>query len=166
MASLFSLRFLNAIFCFSVFVFLLLVVRTYVVLPRNISAIPCTPSEKYFVKVNDSILEKFSGALQLQTISWDPKTKSLDKILQFIEYLRRSMFVFTLLFFSADYISGYPLVHSSQLIQREIVAKYNVLYTIKGTDTTLKPYMLMAHFDVVPIAPAVWEVRSPNIEVE
>jgi carboxypeptidase PM20D1 len=45
----------------------------------------------------------------------------------------------------------FPRVHAS--LQREIVGKYSLLYTWKGTDPSAKPVAFLAHQDVVPIAP-------------
>src|ERR1700674_2989140 len=44
--------------------------------------------------------------------------------------------------------STYPRVH--QGLSREVVAEHSLLYTWKGTDTTLAPIVLMGHMDVVP----------------
>ncbi|KAF2224628.1 carboxypeptidase [Elsinoe ampelina] len=43
----------------------------------------------------------------------------------------------------------YPLVHSK--LQKENVNTHALLYTWKGSDETLKPTVLMAHQDVVPV---------------
>jgi carboxypeptidase PM20D1 len=45
----------------------------------------------------------------------------------------------------------YPLVHEK--LQREVVGGHSLLFTWKGSDATLPPVALMAHQDVVPIAP-------------
>ncbi len=45
----------------------------------------------------------------------------------------------------------YPKAHA--VLQREQVGDFALLYTWKGADPSLKPIMLMAHQDVVPIAP-------------
>ncbi|MFW6166930.1 MAG: M20/M25/M40 family metallo-hydrolase, partial [Ralstonia sp.] len=45
----------------------------------------------------------------------------------------------------------YPKAHA--VMQREQVGDFALLYTWKGTDPSLPPIMLMAHQDVVPIAP-------------
>ena len=44
-----------------------------------------------------------------------------------------------------------PKAHA--VMQREQVGDFALLYTWKGTDPSLPPIMLMAHQDVVPIAP-------------
>jgi carboxypeptidase PM20D1 len=43
------------------------------------------------------------------------------------------------------------------LVYREIIANYSLLYEIQGNNSSLKPYMLAAHLDVVPITDDVWE---------
>lgn len=52
----------------------------------------------------------------------------------------------------------YPLVH--QALQREVVGYHSLLFTWPGSDDKAKPIALMAHQDVVPIAPgteALWK---------
>ncbi|ORY57510.1 peptidase family M20/M25/M40 [Pseudomassariella vexata] len=46
----------------------------------------------------------------------------------------------------------YPSVHAR--MSRETVNTFGLLYTIKGQDASLKPFMLTAHQDVVPVADA------------
>ena len=45
----------------------------------------------------------------------------------------------------------YPRVHAA--LQREVVGGLSLLYTWKGSEPQLQPMLLMAHQDVVPIAP-------------
>ena len=45
---------------------------------------------------------------------------------------------------------AFPTVHSSKLVDYEVVANYSLLYKVKGSNPSLKPYMLTAHLDVVP----------------
>lgn len=46
----------------------------------------------------------------------------------------------------------YPVVHAR--MARETVNTFGLVYSIKGTDPSLKPLMLTAHQDVVPVADA------------
>lgn len=49
----------------------------------------------------------------------------------------------------------FPLVHAS--FAREAINTFGLLYTLTGADPSLKPLMLTAHQDVVPVAdPATW----------
>lgn len=55
--------------------------------------------------------------------------------------------------------AGYPKAHAA--MQRERVGDLSLLYTWPGSDTSAKPMLLMAHQDVVPIAPGTekdWQV--------
>ena len=53
---------------------------------------------------------------------------------------------------------AYPLIHSSPLITHEVVADYSLLYSVRGSDPDLMPYLLMGHLDVVPVPDAdQWE---------
>lgn len=45
----------------------------------------------------------------------------------------------------------FPRVHAA--LKREVVGELNLLYTWEGSDPQARPIMLMAHQDVVPIAP-------------
>ncbi|RKO88466.1 carboxypeptidase S [Blyttiomyces helicus] len=46
--------------------------------------------------------------------------------------------------------SAYPLIHKH--LRREVVNLFGLLFTLEGTDPTLKPIILMAHTDTVPVA--------------
>ena len=46
---------------------------------------------------------------------------------------------------------AFPHVHA--ILTREVVNGYALLYAWPGEDSTLRPIVLMAHQDVVPIAP-------------
>lgn len=45
--------------------------------------------------------------------------------------------------------STYPLIH--QQLQRTIIDTFSYVYYWKGSHSTLKPYLLLAHSDVVPV---------------
>ena len=51
---------------------------------------------------------------------------------------------------------GYPLLHSSPGVVHETVNSYSLLYIIKGTNSTLKPALFLAHIDVVPTTGQNW----------
>jgi carboxypeptidase PM20D1 len=60
-----------------------------------------------------------------------------------------------------DHIAAsFPAFHAAA--KREIVANYSLLYTWEGTDPKAPPIALLAHQDVVPIAPGTegdWQVQ-------
>ena len=51
----------------------------------------------------------------------------------------------------AHLIQAFPLLHSK--LKRETIGTASLLYQWEGSDTKAKPILLMAHQDVVPIAP-------------
>ena len=55
-------------------------------------------------------------------------------------------------------LTSFPKLHAA--LKREMVGSYGLLYTWPGTDSLAKPIALLAHQDVVPIAPgteALWK---------
>ena len=84
----------------------------------------------------DAAASRLAGAVRFRTISWDGKPNaSGDEFLALHDYLEKS----------------YPAAH--RVLKREKVGQFSLLYTWQGSDAALKPIMLMAHQDVVPIAP-------------
>lgn len=79
---------------------------------------------------------RLAGAVRIPTISWDDKPNaSAEQFLALHDYLERT----------------FPAAHRA--LKREKVGQYSLLYVWEGSDKSLKPAMLMAHQDVVPIAP-------------
>lgn len=80
-------------------------------------------------------------AIRFRTISWQdgapPKglKESQDAMVAFRDWIS----------------STYPAFNKAAT--REIVGDYSLLYIWPGSDTSLKPILLMAHMDVVPVAP-------------
>ena len=80
--------------------------------------------------------ERLAGAVRIQTISYGAASESSGReFLMFHSYLQEA----------------FPTVRTS--LQREIVNKYSLLYTWAGVDPAARPIVLMAHQDVVPLAP-------------
>ena len=78
--------------------------------------------------------ERLSGAIQIPTITAsDPERAERAPFGEFIRYLEKA----------------YPAVH--RILEREIVNDYSLLYRWKGGAGNLKPVLLMAHIDVVPV---------------
>ena len=83
-----------------------------------------------------AVAMRLSGAVRFRTISLDERPDaSADAFLGLHDYLA----------------ARFPGVHRS--LKLEKVGQYSLLYTWPGSDPSLKPIMLMAHQDVVPIAP-------------
>jgi carboxypeptidase PM20D1 len=106
------------------------IVRALRIEPRKVeksSTVPMTVDSQ-------SAIHHLAGAVRIRTTSHlDVSQIDYPKFLDLHRYLEVS----------------FPLVH--QTLQREIVARYSLLYTWQGQDINLKPALLMGHLDVVPI---------------
>jgi carboxypeptidase PM20D1 len=118
------------------FILLILVVTIGIIAFRTISApdrqtkITAEPAPE----LSDTSLLHFQQAIQFRTVSYRD-TSLWDSIpfIQFRKFLENT----------------YPLVH--QHLSREIVGGYSLVFTWQGKNTSLNPFILMAHQDVVPI---------------
>lgn len=79
--------------------------------------------------------ERLAGALRFKTVSVGGQPATEDEFGKLHAYLEDT----------------YPHIHRE--LKREIVNSHSLLYTWEGTDAELKPIMLMAHMDVVPVEP-------------
>lgn len=81
-----------------------------------------------------AISTHLSEAIQIKTISNQDRTKVETKAFEdFHKFLEKT----------------YPKVHKT--LKKEVVSGYALLYTWQGSDPSLKPMLLMAHQDVVPV---------------
>ncbi len=87
--------------------------------------------------------QRLAGAVRIPTISYGEKEKNDPaQLAAFAAYLK----------------NAFPRVHAQ--LKRETVASHSLLYTWAGTDANIKPILLMAHQDVVPIEPgteSLWQ---------
>jgi carboxypeptidase PM20D1 len=80
------------------------------------------------------VAQNLSRAIQYKTISsQDPSKFDAAPFLAFHKFLEEA----------------FPGIHSQ--LKKEVINKYSLLYRWKGSDENLKPIVLMAHFDVVPV---------------
>jgi carboxypeptidase PM20D1 len=93
----------------------------------------------------DIAAQHLAQALRFQTISYqEPGQTKGEEFLALHKYLEQT----------------FPKVHAT--LTKELVGNYSLLYTWKGSDENLKPILLMAHQDVVPVEPETldnWEER-------
>jgi carboxypeptidase PM20D1 len=90
------------------------------------------------IAVDSQIVSRhLSGAIMIPTISYENESNiQTAEFLRFHEYLEKT----------------FPLLHKK--LTRETVNNYSLLYTWPGKDLSLKPIMLLAHIDVVPVEEA------------
>jgi len=78
-------------------------------------------------------IRNLSHSLQIQTISSQEQEGNAESLLAFLSFLA----------------AAYPRVHTH--LSREVFGGYSLLYKWEGTNTALKPILLMSHLDVVPV---------------
>jgi carboxypeptidase PM20D1 len=109
-----------------------LLVRTLRFTSRQV---PVEPGAVVTVDVT-AAAERLAGALRILTVSAeDPAARDEEAFSSFHSYLARS----------------FPNVHAT--LRREVVGRSALLYAWPGTDAALRPVILCAHLDVVPVEP-------------
>lgn len=89
----------------------------------------------------DKVKSRLAEAIRIRTISWQDGASAQD-----IAASHDAFVAFR------DWITKtYPAF--SKATSREIIGDYSLLYKWPGSDPSLKPILLMAHMDVVPVAP-------------
>jgi carboxypeptidase PM20D1 len=84
----------------------------------------------------EGVAERLAAALQIETVSHqDSAAFDAEQFRRFQTYLEES----------------FPAVHEA--LSRETVGEFSLLFRWAGTAQELKPILLMAHIDVVPVEP-------------
>lgn len=128
-------RILKLIVLLALLLIVVVAARTFLLGPRQITAVAPSP-EKIDVQ---KAARDLSGAIPFQTISWEgggtPEQKRVTQegFVAFHAYLEKT----------------FPQVYAK--IQHETVGANNLLFMWKGSNSSLKPMLLMGHQDVVPI---------------
>ena len=115
---------------------------------RQIDVPPAPP-----LAVDDKgVADRLAGSLRFKTISSHSDANlNADEFTKFHAYLEQR----------------FPKVHST--LKRELVGGLSLLYTWQGKDAAAKPIALMAHQDVVPVAPGTeskWQAEPFGGEVK
>lgn len=97
---------------------------------RQLTDVPAAPD----LAISDSVAVRLSQAVQFRTVSYQDEsltdTTQYDAFVAFLE-------------------KAYPNVHAK--LERERFNHYSLLYKWQGSDPSLKPILLMGHYDVVPV---------------
>lgn len=101
----------------------------------------CKPLDTDFIQADAGLKGRFQEALRFQTITRALNDTNLEEIDRMHQFLERS----------------FPLIHSSPLITKEVVGGHSLLYTVRGSDQAMAPYMLAAHMDVVAVTGQKWD---------
>nr|XP_023649262.1 N-fatty-acyl-amino acid synthase/hydrolase PM20D1 isoform X1 [Paramormyrops kingsleyae] len=82
----------------------------------------------------EQLLSNLKEAIQIPTVSFAENDLNTTALQEFGRFLQRV----------------FPAVFSSPLVKHEVVSNYSHLFWMPGSDSSLQPYMLLAHIDVVP----------------
>ncbi|TXK51911.1 M20/M25/M40 family metallo-hydrolase [Pontibacter qinzhouensis] len=120
------------------FPLLLLFLLTFCCPYRVSATVACAAPDSLMAEAKGSryreAVQKLSGAIKFKTISdTEDKNTFADEFIALHDYLE----------------NAFKELHSR--LTREIINKQSLLYTWPGTDPELKPVLLSAHIDVVPV---------------
>ncbi|XP_067683021.1 N-fatty-acyl-amino acid synthase/hydrolase PM20D1-like [Haliotis asinina] len=144
-------RLVLTILCSVVFVLAaIVIIRTFTLSVRMDDIQICDSKDDDFIEATDEIIQKFRTALRFKTVSLEAGIYDRDELFKMVEFIK----------------SAFPVVHSSPLVEFEVINNYSLLYSVKGMDESLTPYMLTSHLDVVPAEPEKWEVLPFSAEIK
>ncbi|MGD0581724.1 MAG: M20/M25/M40 family metallo-hydrolase [Bacteroidales bacterium] len=132
-------RFLQILLWLFGLLIIIIIVRTLL-----FSSMQIRTAEVKVEGINDECIGHLSKAVSMPTVSYLPDSP-IDTLAfnSYMEFIQKS----------------YPMVNEK--LKREVFNNFSMLYTWKGKDTSLRPMVLMAHYDVVPPGDtASWE-RKP-----
>ncbi|MFD2933543.1 M20 family peptidase [Spirosoma flavum] len=122
--------FLRIIGFLLVLLVVVLLVNTFRLTSHQLTNVPAAAP----IVVPDSSIQRLAGAIRISTVSYtDAALTDTTQFDKFLTYIRAT----------------YPLIH--QHLKQETFNQYSLLYEWKGRNPALKPIMLMAHYDVVPV---------------
>ncbi|KAL8595180.1 hypothetical protein ACOMHN_013853 [Nucella lapillus] len=117
------------------------VIRTFTFQVRTDQVRKCKSSDADFIPLTEKRLENFRQALRYQTVSTDFGDYNREELGRLGKFI----------------VEAFPTIQSSPVVSQEFVANYSLLYTVRGHDASLTPYLLASHLDVVPADPSQWE---------
>ena len=110
--------------------FAIIIVRTATFKSRQLRVAPAAPMSFD----QDAIVRRLAEAITLRTVSFQSRTESSAAAFQRFHDLLANFF---------------PRAYAQ--LAKETVNDYSLLFTWKGKNEQLKPILLMAHMDVVPV---------------
>jgi len=97
-------------------------------------------------------VQHLSQAIQIKTVSHeDPRKFDVEAFDQFLEFLRKT----------------YPRVFSE--LEVTVINDYSLIFKWAGSDDSLRPVLIDAHYDVVPVEPGTeddWDFEPYSGEVK
>lgn len=128
---------IRIIIAFLIF-FSILLYRAYVIFtPDKDIFEPCSSStDNHSLQFDQQRLETFQTLLRFQTISYEVGKQNYDQLKNCRDFIKKHY---------EDILQKY-----ADFVQVHDIAEYSLLYSIRGRDSKLKPFLLSSHMDVVP----------------
>ncbi|MDP4143809.1 MAG: M20 family peptidase [Bacillota bacterium] len=123
---------LEAVIFIVVFCVVIMITRSYCVRSKQLNI-----ENKNEITLDiESIVNRLSKVIQFRTISYKDSSRVDNE-----EFERLSTYI----------KESFPMLHSN--LEVENIGEHSLLYMWKGTSNSLKPMLLTAHLDVVPVEP-------------
>ena len=136
--------------------FICLVYRAYVIFkPCEHNINPINESER--LKLTNEHIKRLQKAISFPTVSHSIGYENKEEKLDYVNFIRTGLFCYIMS--NKNYSNIFILeikqqefndLESYEFVQLELVNNCSFLYTIRGSDNSLQPYLLAAHYDVVP----------------
>lgn len=95
------------------------------------------------IRVSNEMLKTVQRGLQYSTVSFKQGEEDLEAKADYVTFIRFKFNDLELL----DYVT------------LDTISNYSMLYRIEGRDKELKPYLIAAHYDVVPAEADQWKIH-------
>lgn len=119
-------------------VFSILLYRAYIVYtPDKAIFEPCSSSnDNHSLNFDQTRLKAFQTLLQFQTISYEADRQNYNELKKCRDFIKQHY---------DDVIKKH-----ANFVQLHEIAEYSLLFSVRGKNPNLKPFLLSSHMDVVP----------------
>ena len=121
-----------------IILFSILLYRAYVIFtPDKDIFEPCSSSmDNHSLQFDQERLRTFQTLLQFQTISYERGEQNFDQLKKCRDFIKK-------------HYDDIPQKYA-QFVQVHDIAEYSLIYSIRGRNASLKPFLFSSHMDVVP----------------
>ncbi|XP_061195408.1 N-fatty-acyl-amino acid synthase/hydrolase PM20D1-like [Saccostrea echinata] len=120
---------------------IIIIIRTVTFSVRTDAVRSCRLNDDDYIQATEEVIERFQKALRFRTISTNLHQYDTEELQKMVDFVHKA----------------FPVVHSSPLVTHDVVNNYSLLYKVQGSNPELRPYMVCAHLDVVPVDEKAWD---------
>ena len=116
----------------------ILLFRTFVIFTPDKAIFEACSStrDNHSLNFDQQRLQAFQTLLQFQTISYSENRQNVEEMKKCRDFIKKHYH---------GLLKRYP-----NFVQLHSIAEYSLLFSIQGKNSSLKPFLLSAHMDVVP----------------